>query len=78
MFGAQGAPGLLLLHAGGNAFVLKAGDTIDLDSASGSLSFTDVERPMTEVAADLAVEACRVCPVNALSAFDADGRSVAP
>jgi len=34
--------------------------------------------PATEVAADLAVEACRVCPVNALTAFDAGGRQLAP
>jgi ferredoxin len=34
--------------------------------------------PAADVAADLAVEACRVCPVNALAAFDAGGHPVAP
>jgi ferredoxin len=34
--------------------------------------------PPSEVAPDLAVEACRVCPVDALAAFDADGRQLAP
>jgi ferredoxin len=34
--------------------------------------------PAAEVAADLAAEACRVCPVNALAAFDAGGRPVPP
>jgi ferredoxin len=33
--------------------------------------------PAADVAADLAVEACRVCPVNALAAFDAGGHPVA-
>lgn len=34
--------------------------------------------PAADVAADLAIEACRVCPVDALAAFDAEGRRVAP
>jgi ferredoxin len=35
-------------------------------------------RPATDVAPELAVEACRVCPVDALTALDADGRQLAP
>jgi ferredoxin len=31
-------------------------------------------RPPVEIEPDRAVEACRVCPVDALAAFDADGR----
>ena len=34
--------------------------------------------PAVDVAPDVAVEACRVCPVDALSAFDADGGQLAP
>ena len=34
--------------------------------------------PAADVAAEIVVEACRVCPVDALAAFDADGRQVAP
>ena len=35
-------------------------------------------KPAADVARELAAEACRVCPVAALTAFDADGRQVAP
>ena len=35
-------------------------------------------KPAADVAPELAAEACRVCPVGALTAFDADGRQVAP
>jgi ferredoxin len=35
-------------------------------------------QPAVDVAPDVAVEACRVCPVDALSAFDADGGQLAP
>jgi ferredoxin len=35
-------------------------------------------QPAVDVEADVAVEACRVCPVDALSAFDAEGRQLAP
>ncbi|HEY3173441.1 MAG TPA: ferredoxin [Thermoanaerobaculia bacterium] len=34
--------------------------------------------PPAEVEPDRAVEACRVCPVDALAAFDADGRQLVP
>ena len=34
--------------------------------------------PSANVAPDLAVEACQVCPVDALSAFDEDGKQLAP
>ena len=34
--------------------------------------------PTADVAAEVVIEACRVCPVDALTAFDADGRPVAP
>jgi ferredoxin len=34
--------------------------------------------PPAEVESDRAVEACRVCPVDALAAFDADGRQLVP
>ena len=34
--------------------------------------------PAADVVAEIVVEACRVCPVDALAAFDADGRQVAP
>ena len=34
--------------------------------------------PAVEIEPDRAVEACRVCPVDALAAFDADGRSLVP
>jgi ferredoxin len=35
-------------------------------------------KPAADVAPELAVEACRVCPVGALAAFDADGRQLVP
>ena len=35
-------------------------------------------KPAADVAPELAAEACLVCPVGALSAFDAEGRQVAP
>jgi len=35
-------------------------------------------KPAADVTPELAAEACRVCPVGALTAFDADGRQVAP
>jgi ferredoxin len=38
---------------------------------------TFVEPPV-EIEPDRAVEACRVCPVDALAAFDADGRPLVP
>ena len=34
--------------------------------------------PAVEIESDRAVEACRVCPVDALAAFDADGRPLVP
>jgi ferredoxin len=34
--------------------------------------------PSTEIPADRVVEACDVCPVDALSAFDEDGRRLVP
>jgi ferredoxin len=34
--------------------------------------------PPVEIEPDRAVEACRVCPVDALAAFDADGRPLVP
>jgi ferredoxin len=34
--------------------------------------------PAVEIEPDRAVEACRVCPVDALAAFDADGRQLVP
>jgi ferredoxin len=34
--------------------------------------------PAVEIEPDRAVEACRVCPVDALAAFDADGRPLVP
>jgi len=34
--------------------------------------------PESPVSPEIAVEACRVCPVDALAAFDADGRQLAP
>ncbi|HEX9304874.1 MAG TPA: ferredoxin [Thermoanaerobaculia bacterium] len=34
--------------------------------------------PAAEIEPDCAVEACRVCPVDALAAFDADGRPLVP
>ena len=34
--------------------------------------------PAPEIEPDRAVEACRVCPVDALAAFDADGRPLVP
>ena len=34
--------------------------------------------PAVDVEPGRAVEACRVCPVDALAAFDADGRVLAP
>lgn len=41
-------------------------------------SIITFREPQAEVAADLAVEACGVCPVDALAVFDADGRQFAP
>ena len=34
--------------------------------------------PAAEIEPERAVEACRVCPVDALAAFDADGRPLVP
>jgi ferredoxin len=34
--------------------------------------------PAVELPEDRAIEACTVCPVDALSAFDADGRRIVP
>ncbi len=34
--------------------------------------------PSVEIEPDRAVEACRVCPVDALAAVDADGRTIVP
>jgi ferredoxin len=34
--------------------------------------------PAAEIPADRVVEACDVCPVDALSAFDEDGRRLVP
>jgi ferredoxin len=34
--------------------------------------------PAAHVSPELAVEACRVCPVDALTVFDGDGRQLAP
>ena len=35
-------------------------------------------KPAADVSRELVVEACRVCPVDALAIFDADGRQLAP
>lgn len=42
----------------------------------GIVTFTDDAGAMTD--RSRLIEACRVCPVDALTAFDADGRAVAP
>ena len=35
-------------------------------------------KPAADVSPELVVEACRVCPVDALTVFDADGRQLVP
>lgn len=42
----------------------------------GIVTFTDDAGSATDRAC--LIDACRVCPVDALTAFDADGRAVAP
>ncbi len=43
---------------------------------SGIVTFTDDAAAMTDRAR--VIDACRVCPVDALTAFDAEGRAIAP